>query len=322
MDEAHDSPERGGAAPEDRAAGRAVLVAVEWLGETLSGCVELPPSLRKQATALASGRSRVPADGERTDFVRRVRDAMAPPPERAEDLALTLAPWLGAALTAWLRAQLRAEPVTALGLALRDPISRCVEARAALRALQAPVADAFVAWNTAGLEVEARAVYAAASAVALDEATDRWCALGCEADLQRYVATWQRSSAGWAEAALGARVDVPVGDLGLLRAMQTHLRELHARRAPSRSLPRALAARLGVTEPEAARLLAVHAAVAARLDPTAMLRRRMEVVRPIARAAAELERELGRAPRVPEIASRAAVHPCLVELALEALEAT
>jgi DNA-directed RNA polymerase specialized sigma subunit len=45
----------------------------------------------------------------------------------------------------------------------------------------------------------------------------------------------------------------------------------------------------------------------------------MAVIRPIAEAAAALERELRRPPAVEEIAARARVHPCLVELALDAV---
>lgn len=316
-----ESVEGQGASDEDIEAGRAVLLSMEWLGEALDACGEVPRACAKQVRALAEGRSIVPADGERIDFVARVRaEAARDRADTAASWPAALASWLGAGLTAWLTRALAAQPVTALGLALRGPVSQCVASRSALRARHAGAADAFRQWYAAGLDDDARAAYAAASEVALDEAIDRWCALGCESELGRYVATWQRSSSGWAEALLGTRVDVPVGDLGRLRAMQTHLQELQARRAPTRSIPRALAARLGVSEDEAARLLAVHAEIAARRDPEAALRRRWAVVRPVARAAESLERELGRAPGVSEIAARAAVHPCLVELCLEALE--
>lgn len=315
--------EADGASEADRALGREVLLSMEWLGEALDASGAVPDALHKQVRALAEGRSTVPADGERIDFVARVRAARALAAEGTPaPWAAPLAAWLGAALTTWLSRELAATPVTALGLALRQPVSRCVSARSALRAAHQGAADAFAQWYAAGLDDASRAVYEAASAVALDEAIDRWCALGCESDLARYVTTWQRSASGWAEAALGTRLDVAVGDLGRLRAMQTHLTELQARRAPRRSVPRALAARLGVSEDEAARLLAVHAEITARRDPEAVLRRRWDVVRPVARAAEALERELGRPPAVDEIAARAKVHRCLVELCLEALEAT
>lgn len=318
-----DAVEPQGASEEDRDAGRRVLLALEWLGEALDACGEVPQPLGKQVRALAEGRSTVPADGERIDFVARVRAEMSRSGEDAPAAwAPTLRAWLGDALAAWLGGALAAQPVTALGLALRGPVSQCVAARDALRARHRGAADAFASWYAAGLDDASRAVYAAASSVALDEAVDRWCALGCEAELGRYVATWQRSSSGWAEALLGTRVEVPVGDLGRLRAMQTHLRELQGRRAPKRSIPRALAARLGVSEDEATRLLAVHAQIAARQSPEEVLRRRGSVLRPVARAAQSLERELGRAPGIAEIAARAQVHPCLVELCLEALEGT
>lgn len=309
-----DPYEPRGAEPDDLDAGRALLGAVEWLGEVLDGCVELPPHLRKQTAALASGRSRVPADGERIDFVARVRAAMTP-----ASPAETLRGWLGAALVEWLDRQLLADPVSALGLALRSPLEECIDARNGLRDRHIEAARAFQRWYAVGLDAAEQGVFAAASAVALDEAVDRWCALGCESDLRRYVATWQRSASGWAETALGRRFEMPIDELGGLRAVQIHLRELQSRRAPAGSIPKALSRRLGVSVDEAQRLLKVHEAVTARRDTEGALRRRMPVIRPIAEAAAALERELERAPRVDEIARRAEVHPCLVELALDAV---
>lgn len=313
MDDERDPSESSRADAADEAAGRALLHEIEWLGEVLEGCEELPPSMRRQAAAMAAGRSRVPADGERIDFVARVRAA-----DDAAGDARPLQGWLGAELTAWLDARLAGATLTALGLALREPVGRCVEARAALRARHVDAAKAFQTWYAAGRDDEERRAFAAASSVALDEAVDRWCALGCESDLRRYVASWQRSASGWAERSLGRGFELPVEELGPLRAVQLHLEAIRARTAAVGSIPRALARRMGVSEKEALRLLQAHQRVSERRDLDAVMRRRMPVIRPIAAAAATLERELRRAPRIEEIAARARVHPCLVELALDA----
>jgi hypothetical protein len=76
---------------------------------------------------------------------------------------------------------------------------------------------------------------------------------------------------------------------------------------------------MGVSVAEAQRLMLVHGAVSEAGVGGAAVRRRMAVIRPIAEAAAALERELRRPPAVEEIAARARVHPCLVELALDAV---
>lgn len=316
MDASPDTPQRSTATAEDLSQGSALLQTLEWLGEVLDGCLDLPAALKNRASALAQGTSRVPADGERIDFVARVREAQSPAPA-----ALALRGWLGEGLARWLDARVSA-PTTALGLALRFPVERCLDAREALLARHRPAAQAFEQWYAAGLDAADGAVFAAASDVALGEAVDRWCALGCESDLRRYVTTWQRSASGWAEASLGRGFELPTEDLGRLRALQVHLHELHARRAPPRSLARALAARMGVSVAEAQRLMLVHGAVVEAGVGGAAIRRRMAVIRPIAEAAAALERELRRSPAVEEIAARARVHPCLVELALDAVGST
>lgn len=312
MDEDFETLQRSVAAPEDHDLGSALLHSMEQLGEVLEGCIEVPEALRAHARALAQGESRVPADGERIDFVARVREALAPPRE-----LMALRSWLGTGLTRWLEQSMRGE-LRAIGFALRAPVDRCLDARRALYERHLGAAQAFARWYAEGLVDHERDTFAAASRVALAEAVDRWCALGCESDLRRYVATWQRSASGWAEAALGRGIELPTEDLGRLRALRVHVKELHARRVSPRQLPRAVAARMGVSVAEAQRLLKVHDAAAAAGANGEALRRRMSLIRPIAEAATSLERELSRPPSVDEIASRARVHPCLVELALDA----
>lgn len=307
--------------PEARRLGRALLHAVESLGESLRDLVELPPEFAPAARALAEGRSRVPFDGDAVDFPSRVRArAAAVDHPRAGDPALSLRAWLGASITAWLAEGLESVPPSLAAFGLRPAVTRCAEARAAVRALEAPRASAFADWYAAGLAPHEARLYRAASALALDEAVDRWCSLGCDGDLGAYVSTWQRSAAGWAEATLGASVEVSAADLGRLRALPEIVAEYRRRRLPRSELPSRVASRLGVTVDEAARLLDAESAVRARRDPEAVTRRRWTVVRPIAEAVAALSRELGREPTVDETAARAGVHPVLVELVVDALD--
>lgn len=291
-------------------AGRALSHALEALGEALERTARLPARHGPLAAALASGRSVVPADGERTDFPARVlaaREASPPAGPRA------LEAWLGEGLAGWLVAA-ASDPAVA---ALSEPIAAAERARAALLARKRPIAEVYAGWHGEGLDEDARRTFRAASALALGEAVDRWVALGCEGDLDRVTVTWQRSSAGWAERALGTAVEVSVGDLGQLRGLQLAVRAV---KAPTPAdLPRAIARRLGLPVAEVERLLALDATVRERRDPERVVRRRWALVKPIAVAVAALERELGRMPAVSEIAARAGVHPCAVDLVLEAL---
>jgi hypothetical protein len=303
-------------------AGRRLALAMEALGEALVGCDALPAALSKQADALAHGRSTVPADGERSDFPARVArrvDAPEPGAPTAVDDARALEAWLGEALTAWLAEAIGRLPLSPHGFALRDAAELACEAREALVARKSSLAAVYARWHGEGLDDRAKRVFACASTLALEEAVDRWCALGCEGSLDRYVSTWQRSGSGWADAALGTAVDVSVSDLGQLRALQSAVRELRDARPPPRSFPRAIAAKLGVDVTEVERLLALEATVRDRLDPDRSLKRRWALVKPIATAVAALERESGRLPSVSEIAGRAGVHEALVELVMESL---
>ncbi len=291
-------------------AGRALSHALEALGEALERDPALPDRHGAHAAALAAGRSVVPADGERADFPARVRAALAGP---APEGPRSLDAWLGGALAAWVERAIAASP----GGPLAAAVERVAEAREALLERKRPIAEVYARWHGEGLDEGAKAAFTAASGLALGEAADRWVALGCEGDLDRVVATWQRSSAGWAEGALGTAVDVSVGDLGQLRSL--HLAVKGVKAASPDDLARAVAKRLGVPEDEARRLLALDASVRERRDPERVIRRRWAMVKPIAVAVAALERELGRMPSVTEIAERAAVHPCAVDLVLEVM---
>lgn len=303
-------------------AGRRLALAIEALGEALAGCDALPAAFAKHADALAHGRSTVPADGERSDFparVTRLVDAPAAGEATPRDDARSLEAWLGDALAAWLADAIGRLPLAPHGFALRDATELACEAREALLARKSSLAAVYARWHGEGLDDAAKRVFACASTLALEEAVDRWCALGCEGSLDRYVSTWQRSGSGWAEAVLGTAVDVSVSDLGQLRALQSAVRELRDARPPPRSFPRAIAAKLGVDVTEVERLIALQSTVRDRLDPERSLKRRWALVKPIATAVATLERESGRLPSVSEIAGRAGVHEALVELVMESL---
>ncbi len=303
-------------------AGRRLALAVEALGESLDANPALPAAFAPHANALAHGRSTVPADGERTDFPARVMARVEAPHVDEPDLpamARDLEAWLGADLTRWLADDVARLVCDAAGEAVRDAVETAWEARADIVDRKRALAEVYGRWYAEGLGDRERAVFLAASRLALEEACDRWCALGCEGSLDRYVSTWQRAAAGWAEKALGTAVDVAVTDVTRLRALQTAAKEIRAEREAPRSLPRALAARMGVEVAEVDRLLRLEAVVRDRLDPAALLRRRWALVKPIAAAVSTLERELGRMPSVTEIAARAGVHDALVELVLEAL---
>ena len=299
--------------------GRRLALATEALGEALVSCKSLPPALSTQADALAHGRSTVPADGERSDFPARVEARVALDPSVERDHASSLEAWLGDALTRWLRDAVTRAPLAPWAFELRDAVELAFEAREDLIERKRPLADVYARWFGEGLDDRSKRIFESASRIALEEAADRWCALGCEGRLDRYVITWQRSASGWAETLLGTAVDVSVGDLGKLRQLQSAVRALQAQRPPPRSFPRALATKLGVDVTEVERLLALEATVRDRLDPGRSLKRRWAVVKPIATAVAALERDLGRLPSVSEIAERASVHEALVELVLESL---
>jgi hypothetical protein len=291
-------------------AGRAVALAMEALGDMLQRAPTLPARFEPLASGLAQGRSVVPADGERTDFPARVTAALNAP---APDGPVTLSAWLGDALTAWLSAALARAPAGPLA----EAVENATHARGELLARKQPVADVFRRWHGEGIDEGSKRAYHAASDLALGEAVDRWVALGCEGDLDRVVATWQRSSAGWAERALGTAVDVSVGDLGHLRSLQLAVRGVKAK--TPEELPRAVARRMGLPLAEVERLLALDASVRERRDPERVIKRRWSMVKPIAVAVADLEKALGRMPSVMEIAERAEVHPCAVDLVLEAM---
>jgi hypothetical protein len=291
-------------------AGRAVALSLEALGDALQRAATLPARFEPHASALAQGRSVVPADGERTDFPARVKAAQA---VLAPEGPAALAAWLGDDLAAWVAGELSRVP----GGALAEAVRAATDARDDLLTRKQPVADVFERWHGEGLDERAKAAFKAASEVALGEAVDRWVALGCEGDLDRVVATWQRSSAGWAERTLGTAVDVSVGDLGNLRSLQLAVRGVKAKTPDE--LPRAVARRMGLPVAEVERLLALDATVRERRDPKRVIRRRWALVKPIAVAVADLEKELGRMPSVTEIAERASVHPCAVDLVLEAM---
>ncbi len=300
-------------------AGRRLALAIEALGEALSTCEALPPTLSAQANALATGRSTVPADGERGDFPERVRARVERAEEPQADHALALEGWLGDGLSRWLSTAVSRAPLAPWAFELREAVELASDARDALIQRKAPLADVYARWYGEGLDERAKRTFSVASRLALEEAADRWCALGCEGSLDRYVSTWQRSASGWAENLLGTAVDVSVGDLGLLRQVQAAVRALQSQRPVPRSFPRAIAAKLGIDVSEVERLLALEATVRDRLDPERSLKRRWSMVKPIASAVSTLEKELGRLPSVSEIAGRASVHEALVELVLESL---
>lgn len=291
----------------DLHAGRRLALSVEALGEALRSLPSLPAALRSHAEALADGRSTVPVDGEGGDFVARVRAGDVP-----TEGVRALTGWLGRAMAHWIE--------TDAPEAIRDTADVAVEARQMVLEPWESLARAYCEWFAADLPEAAVAVYRVASGIALGEAGDRWSALGCEGDLGRYVATWQRSASGWAEAVLGTSMDVDVGDLGRLRELSSVAGEM-SKRADANGVSAALARQLGWPRAEVERLLKVGAAVKARTDPTSVLRKRWAIVGPIARAVGVLEKDLGRMPTVAEIAERAGVHEVSVELALEALDA-
>ena len=302
----------------DANAGRRLSIAVEALGECITAAPTLPPALLRQAELMANGRSTVPADGSERDFPTAVREALSAEAPAAQE-ATALAAWLGAALTAWLNAALTTVPRPPWALALVDATALAREARDDLLTRKRPIADVYARWHGEGLDAHAGRVFACASTLALGEAVDRWVALGCEGSLDRYTVTWQRASSGWAESVLGTAVDVPVSDLGNLRALQSAMRALRREKVPAKSLPKALAAKLDLPAAEVERLLALQATVRDRLDPERLLKRRWALVKPIAVAVSSLEKELGRLPSVSEIAERADVHEAAVELVLESL---
>lgn len=300
--------------------GRRVALAIEALGEAVAACEGLPVAFQKHAESLAQGRSTVPAGGEVVDFPARLRDFSDGPLDEDDPAACarSLGAWLGEGLVAWVTEAVQKVPAGVSALGLREAL--CVAAAARLDLLDArrPLADAYASWFCAGAAPSAEKVFRRASTMALGEAVDRWCALGCEGSLDRYIATWQRSAAGWAETVLGTAVEVPTGDLGKLRSLQATLKELRSQRP--RSLAQAVASRTGWALAEVDRLLAVEAVVRERLDPRQALRRRWSIVKPVADAVTALEKSLGRTPSVEEIAAQAGVHPATVELVLEAIE--
>lgn len=315
-------PETAQSSSEDVIAGRGLALAMEGLGEALAGCDVLPAGHLKLAQALASGRSVVPADGEDSGFVAalRARLGATASPAQPGDAARSLVAWIGAGAAAWLGSGLDRVPSAVELLGLREAVAACCDARQTLMAMHRGAAEAHATWYAAGLDGESARAFGVASSMALEQAVDRWVGLGCAGSLPRYVVTWQRASAGWAERHLGRAVDIDTSDIGRLRAMREVLDELRRRRAPRKLIPRMLAERLGVSLAESNRLLRVEAAVMAHRDTRASLSRRWPIVRPVADAARRLGQQLKRAPTVPEIAESARVHPALVELILESLD--
>lgn len=301
--------------------GKELALQLEALGEMLLHSGELPERFARVAEALAGGRSIVPLDGEVSDWPARLKATrllrVTPRDPRPGDGARSLRGWLGASLAAWLGALL--DEAEATGWVLRGAVDRCVAARDALLAAIAPVADAHATWYSAGSDAKAVPWVSVASRLALEEAVDRWVALSFDADLPRYVSVWQKASARWVELVVGTAVEVSIGDLGALRSLRVLLEEFATRGVPAGRIARMAAERLDVTEAEVRRLLTLQEAVKARIDPREVLRRRAAVVRPIAKAVAELS-DRGRAPTVSAVARRAKVHPALVELCLEALD--
>lgn len=301
--------------------GRELHFAVEALGEALCVVNGLPPVFLATARALAAGRSRVPFDGESGDFSARVIAAVSTEDDPGPSLRVdTLRAWLGSSIVEWLSAGFVERPPALYALGLRGPLEECISAREAVRALELSRANAVADWYSAGAGATEESFYRAASLIALDEAVDRWCALGCDGDLGKYVSTWQHSAAGWAERALGHSIDVGVTDVGNLRAIAEILKEFRVRRVPRKQIPIRVAERLGISRDDAERLLAATAEVEARRDPSAVLKRRWSVIKPIAECVSMLARELGRDPTITEVAAKLEIHPVLVELVVDALE--
>jgi hypothetical protein len=219
--------------------------------------------------------------------------------------------WLGSGLLRWLSVR--------DGTPEHDAAQVALEARELLRERHVACAQAYCQWFSAAQPEAARETYALASELGLGEAVDRYCALGCEGDLSRQVGVWQRSAAGWAEAALGPRVVVPAGELGRLKALHGAVLEAERQGVAAAELSARVASQLGWTVDEVEVWRKLQRAVRARTEPLGALRPRWFLVRPVAEAVARLERELGRMPALDEIAARAGVHRALVELCLEAL---
>jgi hypothetical protein len=302
--------------------GRRLALAIEALGEALVSTGALPDAgCTKMARSLADGRSTVPADDCDVDFPARVRERLArgSETESPSTQVRALHSWLGDSLTRWLVAALHQAPLPGWAPAVLSALDLATAARADAIDGGAPLSAAYATWHGEGHDDATKRVFVCASRLGLEEAVDRWCALGCEGDFERYVGTWQRAASGWAEDVLGTRIDVAASDAGRLRALQTALRELRHEVPPPRSLARALAAKLDLSVSEVERLLALESKVQEATNPQRTVRRRWAIVKPIADATAALERELKRLPSVSEIAARAGVHPVLVELAMDAL---
>ena len=178
----------------DLHAGRRLSLAVEALGEALVGEGGLPRELRPQALALAEGRSHVPADGDAVDHLRRLREGAL-----ADGGPMALEARLGHALAGWLD---RNAPA-----GVTDPITLAVDARKVLMEPWESYAGAYGGGGTApGSPRLPPRCTGRRRGSRWARRCDRWCALGSEGDLGRYVATWQRSAAGWADALLGTSV--------------------------------------------------------------------------------------------------------------------
>jgi len=300
--------------------GKELSLHLEALGEMLLTCGELPPRFARVAEALAEGKSIVPLDGEVSDWPARLRATRSVVDQRRGarhgDGGRALRGWLGASLAAWLGATL--DEGDATGWVLRGAVDRCIGTRDALLGTIGPVADAHATWYSAGAQPETLLWITVASRLGLEEAVDRWVALGFDADLPRYVSVWQRAAARWVELVVGNAVEVSLSDLGSLRSLRALLEEFTTRRVPRGRITSMAAERLEITEAEVRRLLSVQATVQARIDPREVLRRRASVVRPIARAVADIA-DAGRVATVAAVARRAKVHPALVELCLDAL---
>jgi Sigma-70 region 3 len=289
----------------DVQAGRRLSIAMEALGEALGAIPGFPDQYHHHAELLSQGRSTVPADGEIVDFVGRLRAALN---VRQADFHTDLSSWLGTDLARWSDAH-----------GPRDALELARSARRALLDRKRSLADVYARWYGEGLSEDVQKTFTFASKMALCEAVDRWCALGCEGSLDRYVSTWQRSASGWAESVLGTAVDVDVSDLALLRTLRSSVDAARRDVREAGGYARALSKHMGVSVSEVERLLRLEAAVRDRLDPQQSLKRRWAIVKPIAQAVSVLEQELGRLPSVSEIAERAGVHEAAVELAMESL---
>ncbi len=307
---------------DDRARGRRLALAMEALGDAISSCSVLPPQFRPRAESLREGRSVVPADelsgeGFVEGLTTRMRERASV--SRAGDGARALHRWLGRDFAEWLGGGLDAVPEAVELFGIRPSVALARDARLDLLDLRRDDAEAFARWFAEGRGAEHAEWSREASAMALEEAVDRWCGLGCEGSLAKYVGSWQRSASGWVERALGGGTAVDPGDLGKLRALRITLEELRKRRVPKKRLEAMLAERLDVTVDDVRRLMATEAEVRARRDPATTLGRRWAIVRPIAIAVADLSNEGEKTPSVEKIARYAGVHRVLVELALDAL---